>query len=191
MQYISITSLFLLSNITFSVLYYQIFYFNFQSELFTILSFINPYMYLLSLLIFTIGLYRDNNKIEDKIEKNMSPETYIYKGEENKSFTRYFSFYGRASRREYWLFILVGSIYFGVAIFFAILTKSSAIYLISFILFFYIHICMSAKRLHDLGISGWYQSISFIPVIGQIILLWKYCQVGQAFDNIYGKNQLQ
>ena len=45
-----------------------------------------------------------------------------------------------------------------------------------------------AKRLHDLGKSGWFIALSYIPVLGQLFNLYVTFAKGQECDNEYGPN---
>ena len=47
-------------------------------------------------------------------------------------------------------------------------------------------IAVSVRRLHDIGRTGWWFLISFIPIAGSIILLIWHCFDGEKDTNIYG-----
>ena len=47
-------------------------------------------------------------------------------------------------------------------------------------------LAVAARRLHDIGRSGWWLLIQLIPVIGGLILLWWYLQPGTEESNEYG-----
>lgn len=49
-------------------------------------------------------------------------------------------------------------------------------------------IAVSARRLHDIGKSGWWQLIVLVPIIGGIYLLVLVCTDSNAGDNKYGPN---
>ncbi len=49
---------------------------------------------------------------------------------------------------------------------------------------------MTARRLHDIGRSGWWQFIGLIPLIGALILLYWAVQTGEDGDNRFGANSL-
>ena len=49
-------------------------------------------------------------------------------------------------------------------------------------------LAVSVRRLHDIGKSGWFILISFIPIVGTIILLVWVCQEGMPEANEYGEN---
>ena len=82
-------------------------------------------------------------------------------------FGKYAKFDGRASRSEFWYFILFTFVYFFVAGFLLALTGASQASIDGAILFLLIPIFMpsiavAASRLHDINQSGWMQCI-FIP----------------------------
>jgi uncharacterized membrane protein YhaH (DUF805 family) len=43
-----------------------------------------------------------------------------------------------------------------------------------------------ARRMHDIGPSGWWVLVSFIPFIGWLIFLWLAARDGDAGPNAYG-----
>ncbi|GAA4409577.1 DUF805 domain-containing protein [Quisquiliibacterium transsilvanicum] len=49
-------------------------------------------------------------------------------------------------------------------------------------------LAVSVRRLHDIGRSGWWLLVSFIPLIGAIVLLVFALRDGDAGDNAYGPN---
>jgi uncharacterized membrane protein YhaH (DUF805 family) len=95
-------------------------------------------------------------------------------------FSKYASFSGRATRSEYWwwvLFVVLGGVVTGIvndglnAVFgLAILVPS---------------IAAAARRLHDIGKSGWWQLVGFIPLLGLILMIYWTVQPSQG-DNEYG-----
>ncbi|MED1203921.1 DUF805 domain-containing protein [Heyndrickxia acidicola] len=100
----------------------------------------------------------------------------------------YVNFKGRARRREYWMFFLLN------AIFTLVLTAvDSAFHLnkiLSTIYSFAVAIpglAVGARRLHDIGKSGWWQLLGFIPLVGGIILIVFWCQ-NSTIENKYGRN---
>lgn len=85
---------------------------------------------------------------------------------------RYALFEGRASRPEFWWFTLGQFI---ISVVLPILGQASVLFgALSFL--FYLgallpSIAVTARRLHDIGQSGWLQLIGLIPVIGGIVLI--------------------
>lgn len=149
---------------------------------------INDYVFYFSILLFIAGLYIEHNKTKQASEENLQDLDYVYPYEENRTITRYLSYLGRASISEYWLFVIVNSVVLNILVIYEASTGAHPIViLLTFAFFAYTAFCMNMKRLHDVGLSGWYQVVGLIPVIGWFLLFWKYVQVSQPFDNIYGK----
>ena len=109
-------------------------------------------------------------------------------------FAKYFDFKGRARRSEYWYFflfvILVSFIlsfaegfYYGyTGQYFEDVILANIFYLFVLIP----SIAVSVRCLHDIGRTGWWVLISFIPIAGSIILLIWHCIDGEKDTNIYG-----
>jgi uncharacterized membrane protein YhaH (DUF805 family) len=94
---------------------------------------------------------------------------------------KYADFSGRARRSEYWWFFLFQILVIGVlSIVLSILgTLVSLALLIP-------AIAVGARRLHDVGRSGWWMLIGFIPLIGLLVLLYWGTQEGEAEANAWG-----
>lgn len=75
-------------------------------------------------------------------------------------FKKYYSFKGRASRKEFWAVYLV-SILAAVAIIPFVTSKEVFIALIG-IIFFPIIVAVHVRRLHDLDRSGWWCIVLFL-----------------------------
>ena len=110
-------------------------------------------------------------------------------------FAKYFDFKGRARRSEYWYFflfvILVSFVLAFIEGFYAGYTGQldfeQSVFANIFYLFVLIpSIAVSVRRLHDIGRTGWWFLISFIPIAGSIILLIWHCFDGEKDTNIYG-----
>ncbi|WP_324172823.1 DUF805 domain-containing protein [Sulfurimonas sp.] len=175
MQNISIIILIILTNITMFTLLDRLDY-TLISELYVPKIYIEE-LFLLVLFIFTFGLFKDyKNSLNPKIDIERKKQN-IYTYVDNNGIEKYFSCSGRVTRREYWLFILIISIVFTV-ITIGLLSKIISPIIFGIVLFVgvIINVNMNTKRLHDVGISGWYQVISLIPIIGQGILFWRYIQ---------------
>ncbi len=95
-------------------------------------------------------------------------------------FTRYATFSGRASRSEYWwwaLFVLLASI--GTAM---ISDTVSGLFALGTLLPF---LAVASRRLHDMGRSGWWQLVGFIPLLGWIVMIYWTVQPSDG-PNAYG-----
>lgn len=106
--------------------------------------------------------------------------------------TKYAQINGRATRSEYWYFVLFTlASYLALGLICAMfhLTKSSFYVLFAFLFVMTIpFICVTIRRLHDIGRSGWYYFFVLIPVIGTIILFIFLFTESDYGINKYGPN---
>jgi uncharacterized membrane protein YhaH (DUF805 family) len=102
---------------------------------------------------------------------------------------KYAVFSGRARRMEYWTFHLFQLLIAGVLIVvetrlggwgLAATLYSSATFVPS--------VALTVRRLHDTGRSGWWMLISFVLVIGSIVLFVLMVLDGEPQANRYGPN---
>jgi uncharacterized membrane protein YhaH (DUF805 family) len=94
----------------------------------------------------------------------------------------YADFSGRATRQQYWMYILY-SLLLGIAL--GIFGLDMIAGLLSLALLIP-NIAIGARRLHDIGKSGWWQLIAFIPFVGVIILIVWFATRGEAEANRFG-----
>lgn len=102
----------------------------------------------------------------------------------------YANFKDRTSRSDYWwatlgvfLLALVLGFVFGL-----LGVVGSFLSWLLDIALFVPELAMSVRRMHDIGKSGWWLLIGFIPLVGGIILLIWACKAGDPGDNIYGSD---
>ena len=95
---------------------------------------------------------------------------------------KYAKFSGRASRREYWLFILFYAVGYLVLmildIFLNTIDPISSFGLFSGVFWLATIIpslAVSVRRLHDTNRVGWWLLLFFIPIVGPIALLVIFC----------------
>ncbi|MEM5565528.1 DUF805 domain-containing protein [Psychroserpens sp. AS72] len=105
----------------------------------------------------------------------------------------YANFSGRARRKEYWMFVLVQLIIVGLAISYASLVDDflgdqfiSSIIALYFLATLVPWLALNVRRLHDIGKSGGYIFINFIPVIGRIWYIVLVATEGEFGANNYG-----
>ena len=109
-------------------------------------------------------------------------------------FYKYFDFKGRARRAEYWyfiLFIILVSFILGFIEGFtgAFDNTDRSIYADIFSIFIIIpSISVSVRRLHDINRSGWWVLLTFLIIIGSIILLIWHCKDSDKEINRFGPN---
>jgi uncharacterized membrane protein YhaH (DUF805 family) len=108
--------------------------------------------------------------------------------------SKYATFSGRASRSEYWWFVLFTILVSSVAqILDALLAVSIGIAGLDLIATFALlipSIAVAARRLHDTDRSGWWQLLLLIPLVGWIVLLVWYCTRGTVGPNRFGADPL-
>ena len=118
-----------------------------------------------------------------------------------KAFRQYADFSGRASRQEFWMFVLFNLLFAMAWAFVAgLLTglfggsfdqESRLIFMYKLIAIYYAvttvpAMAVGVRRLHDTGRSGWWMLVSLIPFVGGIWLIVLMCLDGSAGDNRYG-----
>jgi len=89
-------------------------------------------------------------------------------------FSKYADFSGRASRSEYWwwvLFVFLATVITGI-----VSDKLSALFSLAVML---PGLAVGARRLHDIDKSGWLQLLYFIPLLGWVILVYWAIQEGR------------
>ena len=114
----------------------------------------------------------------------------------------YANFNGRASRQTFWMFFLI---YIVLIVFSVVLDNifETVIYIDTgfgevsmgygwiYIIFSLIHLipylAVCVRRLHDVGKSGWFILINFIPLIGAILFIIALAKTGDPNENQYGE----
>ncbi|MBR3902684.1 MAG: DUF805 domain-containing protein [Akkermansia sp.] len=103
---------------------------------------------------------------------------------------RYTKFEGRASRSEFWYWVLSTFIIGFVIGFVGVLTVgeevTNVILNILQLALLLPGLAVAVRRLHDTGRSGWNLLWTFLPLIGAIILIIFYCQASRE-ANQYGE----
>ena len=101
---------------------------------------------------------------------------------------KYADFSGRATRKEYWMFVLVYLIFYVVLAMIDAFVGTMVLALILSLALAIPSISIAARRLHDTGRTGWWQLISIVPLIGVIVLIVFLVQDSHP-DNEYGANK--
>ena len=107
-------------------------------------------------------------------------------------FGNYANFNGRASRSEYWWFVLFLAI---IAIALSVVFKSipevgtALLTISSLAIILPPSLAVSVRRLHDTDSSGWWFLIQFIPFFGGPVLLSFMLDPGTSGPNRYGPPQ--
>ena len=109
-------------------------------------------------------------------------------------FDSLFSFSGRSRRSRYWITSFFCSAIMIVLVFLgALLTGgdeggAAFGYILGIIPCMAISIANGTKRLHDLGHSGWFQLLLFIPIVNIGISVYMAFFEGERHDNQYGSS---
>ena len=116
-----------------------------------------------------------------------------------RAFSKYATFKGRASRSEYWFFLLANLVVILSVIMLSALigadsngdpTAMGSILGVALIVWyigsFLPTLGLLVRRLHDTGHSGWFYWIVLIPFVGAIILLVSLAKKGDVIPNQYG-----
>ena len=105
---------------------------------------------------------------------------------------KYAQFDGRSRRKEYWMFTLINMLIYVVIFAFTFGARGSLLAIVFWIFCFLYGIAaiipslaVSVRRLHDIGRSGWWLLISFIPFGGFVLLVF-YVLDGTPGPNEYG-----
>jgi len=129
---------------------------------------------------------------------------------------KYAQFNGRARRKEYWMFQLVIMLISFVATAFMVTVLTMAgmaaagsatgepsavaravaipslictvLWSVFALLIFLPALALAVRRLHDIGMSGWFFLVNFIPCVGGLIFLFFMIQDSQPGNNQYGPN---
>jgi uncharacterized membrane protein YhaH (DUF805 family) len=100
---------------------------------------------------------------------------------------KYADFNGRASRPEFWWFalfcFLVGAVFQVLRLEMIGMLANLALLLPS--------LAVGARRLHDMGKSGWFQLVWLIPIIGWAVMVYWLVQPSVAGANEYGESAAQ
>ena len=103
-------------------------------------------------------------------------------------FNNYANANGRARRSEFWYWVLFSFIVQAIAAGIARATGFSVITLIASLALTFPTVCVGIRRLHDIGMSGWYYLVSFIPLVGTILMIVWGVRDSQPGSNQYGPN---
>ncbi|MEZ4200603.1 MAG: DUF805 domain-containing protein [Candidatus Paceibacterota bacterium] len=95
----------------------------------------------------------------------------------------YFDFEGRVARKPFWMFILIYMIIYIVLI--AINEGLGFLFALAMLC---PSLGLTARRLHDTNMSGWWQLIGLIPLVGLIVMIVFLVRDSQPEANQYGPN---
>lgn len=94
---------------------------------------------------------------------------------------------GRASRSEYWWFVLFTVIATAVAGVLDVLLPGDLLQTLLGLATLIPGIALGVRRMHDIGKSGWWLLIGLIPIIGLIVLIVWLAKKSDAAANKWGE----
>lgn len=95
-------------------------------------------------------------------------------------------FKGRASKKEYWMFVLFNFGFAIIAFFIDKLLGTPLFYGMYSLALIVPSLAVTVRRLHDIGKSGWMILVGIIPILGAIWLLILLIKNGEEGANQYG-----
>jgi uncharacterized membrane protein YhaH (DUF805 family) len=106
----------------------------------------------------------------------------------------YFSVRGRIGRQAFWLFMVLPFFLIGIVLGFLILSLHIPFRMVPVLLLtllpvlVWVGIAVSVKRLHDIGLSGWWVILCFIPFLHYVTVPVLGVIRGKVGANIYGED---
>jgi uncharacterized membrane protein YhaH (DUF805 family) len=102
-------------------------------------------------------------------------------------FDNYANFNGRAARRQYWFWVLFAVLVGLVAgLVDGIIGTGTVLGVIASLALLLPGLAYAARRMHDIGKSGWYVLVAVIPVLGWIYFIYLAVQPGEPQANAWG-----
>lgn len=108
-----------------------------------------------------------------------------------KCIKQYVDFNGRARRKEYWMFFLLNCVFAIVANLLDLIVIPDGMDAFNLLYSLFVllpGLAVGARRLHDIGKSGYWLLIGFVPIVGVILLLVWACKEGEKNTNSYGSD---
>lgn len=97
-------------------------------------------------------------------------------------FNNYANFNGRASRSEFWYWVLF-VVLVGVFLDIVGIELLSIVFALGTLVPYF---AVAARRLHDIDKSGWWLLLSLVPIIGAVVLIYWWVQKGTEGPNRFG-----
>lgn len=109
------------------------------------------------------------------------------------AFKNYFNFHGRASRSEFWWFVLFAVVTNVLCEVLDVMIGENAafgpFYILAQLIFFFPMFSLEVRRLHDTSKSGW-NVLWALTIIGLVPLIVFWAEPGQRMANAHGADPL-
>lgn len=109
--------------------------------------------------------------------------------------SNYATFRGRASRKEFWCYSIINAVIIFVLLWININVQGGEIFTASgYLLMFYSiftllpTLAVMSRRWHDIGRTGAWVLLNFVPVVGTVVSLGFFFTDGDSGSNKYGRN---
>jgi uncharacterized membrane protein YhaH (DUF805 family) len=113
-----------------------------------------------------------------------------------RAWKNYVGFSGRATRTEYWIFVIVNFVFLLLLGGASVLISSGEsdptsnpllfVYIVFVVASILPRLALMVRRLHDSGKTGLWLLIGLVPVIGEVVLFVFMLRGSQKEDNLYG-----
>lgn len=101
-------------------------------------------------------------------------------------FDKFAVFEGRATRSEYWWWVLFYMVVYISAIAIDIMLGLGVLALLVSLGLMAPSLAVATRRLHDINKSGWWQLLYLLPLIGMIVMVYFLVQPGEQKENRFG-----
>ena len=101
-----------------------------------------------------------------------------------------FNFSGRAGRSEFWWWALLTNVITGAAYVADLKLQTGLLAVLCMLITCIPTLAVEVRRLHDLDASGWWLLLSFIPLLGALVLALWFTAAGSYGENRFGADPL-
>ncbi|OBI98829.1 hypothetical protein A5660_04370 [Mycobacterium alsense] len=105
-------------------------------------------------------------------------------------FAKYFNFSDRSCRSEYWYWVLFTTLVAIAGNVGNVMLHTRAVNIILSLPFIIPSWAIAVRRLHDIDRTGWWVLISFVPIVGAIVLIIFFVNRGTDGPNRFGADPL-
>ena len=112
-------------------------------------------------------------------------------------FQNYLNLKGRASRSEYWWWILfvsltwIAATFIDTSFFDVDAEEFGPVHSLAMLALLCPNVTVAVRRLHDCARSGWWLLIALVPILGFLLLVFWFAQPGTSGENRHGPDPLE
>lgn len=112
-----------------------------------------------------------------------------------KCLSKYATFSGRASRKEFWYYSIINAFIILLLLWIninfqggAILTASGYLLIFYIVLTFMPSLAVVSRRWHDIGRTGAWLLLNLVPIVGSVVTLGFFFTEGDKGTNYFGRD---